>query len=317
MINVPLNRTLFHFDFGSLFVNPKNRKLKGSLEGKGLRSSGLEPRLVKAFILSFLMNTFSRNFAEHGFCHVDGLFSDSDLSEIEAFFEAYKESGGSVFDAGSRYEEIDPAERQVRAMHPHRYSEKARAWFLNPAVMDVLKELLGSEAFGTQTMYYYKPPGAKGQGMHQDNFYLLASPATCIAAWTPIDDATEDNGCLWVVPGSHRHDIHCPKAKSGGKWFNYGDSHINPFPRDAKPVPVPVRRGQTLFFGGHLIHGSGPNRTKDRSRRTFIGHYVSESTDSLAEFYHPILDRHGETVSSVAVHSGGGPCGDGWTGATH
>jgi hypothetical protein len=40
----------------------------------------------------------------------------------------------------------------------------------------------GSEAYAAQSMYYYKPPGAKGQGMHQDNFYLLASPATCIAA---------------------------------------------------------------------------------------------------------------------------------------
>jgi ectoine hydroxylase-related dioxygenase (phytanoyl-CoA dioxygenase family) len=203
-------------------------------------------------------------------------------------------------------------------MHPHRYSDRARDWLLNPGVMDVLAALLGSEACAAQSMYYYKPPGARGQGMHQDNFYLLASPATCMAAWTPVDDATEANGCLWVVPGSHRHDIHCPDDKKQQRtWRNYGDSHIHPFPRDQKPIPVPVKRGETLFFGGNLIHGSGPNRTKDRFRRTFIGHYCSEATDSIAEFYHPILDRHGNTVSNVSVHAGGGPCGDGWTGATH
>ncbi|HKJ90301.1 MAG TPA: phytanoyl-CoA dioxygenase family protein [Oceanipulchritudo sp.] len=264
-----------------------------------------------------LMSPHRAKFEEEGFCHLDGLFTESELKEIEAFFEEYKHNGGAVFDAGSTYEEIDPGKRQVRAMHPHRYSERAKGWFLNPAVMDVLAELLGKEAFGAQTMYYYKPPGAKGQGMHQDNFYLLSKPANCIAAWTPIDDSTEVNGCLWVVPGSHRHDIHCPETNKNGSWNSYGDSHINPFPRDARPVPVPVKRGQTLFFGGNLIHGSGPNRTRDRCRRTFISHYVDETTESLAQFYHPVLDRHGNTVSRVEVHAGGGPCGDGWMGATH
>jgi ectoine hydroxylase-related dioxygenase (phytanoyl-CoA dioxygenase family) len=263
------------------------------------------------------MNDYEAKYKSEGYCIVDGLFAEATLRAIEDFFEEYKHHGGAVFDRGTTYEEIDPAKRQARAMHPHRHSEQVRGWFLNPAVMDVLVELLGREALGAQTMYYYKPPGAKGQGMHQDNFYLLAAPATCIAAWTPIDDATEENGCLWVVPGSHRHDIHCPKVGESKPWNNYGDSHINPFPRETKPVPVPVNRGQTLFFGGNLIHGSGPNRSKDRCRRTFIGHYVDAATQSLAQFYHPILDRHGNTLSSINVHAGGGPCGDGWMGAAH
>lgn len=263
------------------------------------------------------MKDYRKEFAELGYCRLDGLFSEQTLQEIEAFFEEYKRSGAAVFDGGMRFEEQDPALRQVRALHPHRYSRRVQDWMLAPPVMDVLRELLGKEALGAQTMYYYKPPGAKGQGMHQDNFYLLASPATCIAAWTPVDDATEENGCLWVVPGSHRHDIHCPKEGARTTWLGYGDSHINPFPRETRPVPVPVKRGQTLFFGGNLIHGSGPNRTSDRFRRTFIGHYVDDATESLARFYHPILDRHGNTVSSVEVHAGGGPCGDGWMGASH
>ena len=263
------------------------------------------------------MNQERADFEEKGYTCVTGLYSEEELNGIEEFFEAYKQNGHAVFDSGSRFEEIDPAQRQVRAMHPHRYSEKVRHWFLKDSVMDTLAALLGKEALGAQTMYYYKPPGAKGQGMHQDNFYLLAQPANCIAAWTAIDDAVEDNGCLWVVPGSHIDAIHCPKGNREAKWRDYGDSHINPFPRDRKPVPVPVKRGQTLFFGGQLIHGSGPNRTKERFRRTFIGHYVDETTTSIANFYHPVLDRKGSIVSKVEVTTGGGPCGDGWVGAQH
>jgi len=142
------------------------------------------------------------------------------------------------------------------------------------------------------------------------------APATCIAAWTPIDDADLENGCLYVVPGSHKGNILCPESKSE-RWFGYGDSHISQFPREAKPIAVPVTRGQTIFFGGNLIHGSGPNRTTDRYRRTFIGHYVSESSDQLSKFYHPVLNMKGEVVSHVAEATGGGPCGDEWKGSVH
>ncbi len=255
-------------------------------------------------------------FDRDGYCVADDLFTESELQDIEDFFERYKKSGAEAFDGGTPYEEIDLTKRQVRALHPHRYSRKALDWFTNPKVAALLETLLGRPALGAQTMYYYKPPGARGQGMHQDNFYLLASPATCIAAWTAIDDATLDNGCLYVVPGSHRGGILCPEGEEE-RWMEYGDSHISKFPRDTQPVPVPVRRGQTMFFGGNLIHGSGPNRTPDRFRRTFIGHYVDEATETLARFYHPIVSMNQETVSHVAEYAGGGPCGDGWRGSVH
>lgn len=257
-----------------------------------------------------------QQFDELGYCIVPGLFSEVELQEIERFFEEYKHKGGGVFDGGSHFEEIDAAKRQVRAMHPHRHSRKAMEWLLNPKVAMTLEELLSKPPLGAQTMYYYKPPGAKGQGMHQDNFYLLAKPATCIAAWTAIDSADLDNGCLWVVPGSHRDGIYCPE-EGVERWMNYGDSHITKFPRETKPVAVPVKRGETIFFGGNLIHGSGPNRTGDRSRRTFIGHYIDEASEQVSKFYHPVVNMKGEVVTHVVNATGGGPCGDGWEGQLH
>jgi phytanoyl-CoA hydroxylase len=266
--------------------------------------------------LSPLKSEQESQFQESGYCVVDGIFSTKELAEIEVFFEEYRNCGSKVFDGGSGYEEIDISKRQLRAMHPHRYSKKVQEWFLHPGVVAILETLLGKAPLGVQTMYYFKPPGAKGQGMHQDNFYLLAAPATCIAAWTAIDEADLDNGCLWVVPQSQKHAILCPE-NGGEKWMNYGDSHITKFPRDQKPVPVVVPKGSTMFFGGNLIHGSGPNRTKDRSRRTFIGHYIDEASEQVAKFYHPVLNARGETVRHLRVPEGGGPCGDGWLGATH
>ena len=258
-----------------------------------------------------------QQFEDLGFCIVADLFTESEISEIEAFFEDFKQNGPEgVYDGDRRYEDVDFTKRQVRAMHPHRYSAKVREWYLNPNVAAVLEELLGKPPLGTQTMYYFKPPGARGQGMHQDNFYLVAKPSTCIAAWTAIDSADLDNGCLWVVPQSHRKDILCPE-EGGEPWLGYGDGHITKFPRDTRPIPVPIPRGSTMFFGGNLIHGSGPNRTTNRSRRAFIGHYIDSASEEVARVYHPVLDMQGNVVNSVKVAQGGGPCGGLWHGGVH
>lgn len=244
---------------------------------------------------------------EHGAVLVEGLYTEDQLSAIEQFFEDFKNEK-AIFDGSEHYTEEVKAQRQVRALHPHRFSSQVKEWFLEPRVAYVLEALLEKPPLGAQTMYYYKPPGASGQAMHQDNHPLAAAPAACIGVWTAIDDADEDNGCLRVALGSHRLKLICPEGELAKTPREYGVSHISHFPREYKPVPIPVMRGQTLLFHGHTIHGSGPNRTTDRYRRTFIGHYVDQATEEIAEFYHPLLNMQGEDISGVKASVSGGLC---------
>ncbi len=278
---------------------------------------------LKCFCMQPLSDEHKLSFRENGYCVVDGIFSPAELDGIERFFEEWKDSPDAYFESSGdlfskvRLDEVDSSKFQVRAVHPHRFHKQVVDWFTNTRVASVLEELLGKPPLGAQTMYYFKPPGASGQGMHQDNFYLLAKPATCIAAWTPIDDADEENGCLLVTPGSHRRKLLCT-GDGGESWTVNPGGTIGHFPPGQKPVPVPVKRGETMFFGGNLIHGSGPNRSRSRWRRTFIGHYIDHATESLSRFYHPILNMRGDVVSTVAEHTGGGPCGDAvWEGKVH
>src|SRR5688500_14547447 len=106
--------------------------------------------------ISLLNEMQKRQFADFGYCVVDGLFTKAEISEIEDFFEEFKLRGGEVFDGGVPYEEVDRTKRQVRAMQPHRYSERAKGWLINPNVASVLEELLGCPALAVQTMYYFK-----------------------------------------------------------------------------------------------------------------------------------------------------------------
>ena len=67
--------------------------------------------------------------------------------------------------------------------------------------------------------------------------------------------------------------------------------------------------GDVLFFNGQLIHGSFPNTTTDRFRRTLVGHYIEGRAQQVAAFDHPVLRMDGTVVEEIGVSSDGGECG--------
>jgi phytanoyl-CoA hydroxylase len=134
-----------------------------------------------------------------------------------------------------------------------------------------------------------------------------------VAAWTAIDRTDRQNGCMMVVPGSHRGNILCQEKGDTSVSFTPGVTRIPP---GLKAVEVPMEPGDTLFFGGSIIHGSGSNRSQDRFRRSFIGHYASGSLDRISKFYLPLVRMDG-TEREVSANQGGGACGQDWEGALH
>src|ERR1700761_3986312 len=80
-----------------------------------------------------------QQFRDQGYCVVAGLFSEAEIAQIEAFFEDFKRNGMKVYENGMGYEETDITKHQLRAMHPHRHSDKVREWFLHPRVAAVLE----------------------------------------------------------------------------------------------------------------------------------------------------------------------------------
>ena len=207
----------------------------------------------------------------------------------------------------------DPLQAYPRMMHPHRQSGVLQSFLLHPRLGVALGQLLGEPAIATQSMFYWKPAGARGQALHQDNFYLKVHPGTCLAAWVAIDPADRENGGLNVVPGSHDMDLFCPEEADPEVSFT---REFVPVPSGLVPVAPDLAAGDVLFFGGNLIHGSEPNRTTDRFRRSFICHYIGESARELSRWYRPIYRFDGSEVT-VDDATGGGPCGDVVVGGPH
>jgi ectoine hydroxylase-related dioxygenase (phytanoyl-CoA dioxygenase family) len=199
----------------------------------------------------------------------------------------------------------DPLVKYPRMLQMHRWDETSLRWLLDRRIGAVLTDLLGAEPFAVQTMIYFKPPGARGQALHQDNYYLRAQPGTCIAAWMALDEIDEANGCLNVVPGSQAWPILCTTQANIQESFT--DITV-PIPEGTPVVPARMAPGDVLFFNGQLVHGSFANRTADRFRRSLIGHYIQGDAQQVAKHYHPALRFDGSVVE-LAISPQGSQCG--------
>lgn len=241
-----------------------------------------------------------------GYIVARNLFS---RAEAEGFIDHYmrlRASGTYPGDfAGVDPQSQDPLKRYPRMIHMHRWDEVSLRWLLEPRLRACLHALLGSDPYAVQTMLYFKPPGARGQALHQDQFYLRVQPGTCIAAWMALDPCDEENGCMQVVPGSQNLPLLCTQKADTTQSFT--DVTV-PVPSNMKIVPVIMEPGDVLFFNGSLIHGSYPNRSRDRFRRSLIGHYIVGDAEKVAQFYHPVLRMDGTAVE-LGVSEHGGPCG--------
>ncbi len=254
-------------------------------------------------------------YADTGFAVARGLLSPDEVETIRQTFMQANEHGpveglSEIKRAGEGYDPTDPLAFYPRMMHPHKHPDKpvgrvAMRYMLDPRIGRVLRRLLGDEPIAAQSMFYFKPPGARGQAMHQDNFYLRVRPGTCIAAWCAIDDADEGNGGMVVVPGSDKLDLICPEQADTRRYFT--TEHI-PTPAGMTEQPVRLKAGDVLFFNGSLIHGSTPNSSADRFRRSLIFHYVPQSCSEVGQWYRPLYRFDGTTVErDQSLMSG--PCG--------
>jgi phytanoyl-CoA hydroxylase len=248
-----------------------------------------------------------RTFDQQGFLVARSLFDSMEATFWRDHFMRLREAGAYPGDVlGVDPSSNDPLRKYPRMIHMHRWDEVARDWLLAPRLAQALSTLLsGLEPFAVQTMVYFKPPGARGQAPHQDQYYLRADPGTCIAAWMALDPCDEENGCLEVVPGSHDWPVLCTIDADTTQSFT--DVTV-PLPDDAQLVPVPMEPGDVLFFNGSLVHGSKPNRSA-RFRRALIGHYIQGNAREVARWYHPVLRMDGREVE-FEQSLGGGPCGE-------
>ncbi|HZM29495.1 MAG TPA: phytanoyl-CoA dioxygenase family protein [Acidimicrobiales bacterium] len=149
----------------------------------------------------------------------------------------------------------------------------------SPALTGLLAGLIGPGIDCFLSQFIFKNPGAWGQPWHQDSYYFAFEPARPVVGVSlAVTPATTSNGCLHVLPGSHRDPIHThvPDRRPGA---NIG--YVEIVDRDVSgAVAMPMDPGDLLVFDSHLVHRSSDNVT-DGLRAAMTYHFAATGTRDL------------------------------------
>ena len=136
---------------------------------------------------------------------------------------------------------------------------------------DIAKKINISKPLLLQSMYIFKQPNIGGEVVcHQDSTFLYTEPESAVGFWVALEDASIDNGCLWVAPGGHKGPLR--------KLFTKIDNvmtlkTLDNTPFEETTTPLEVKKGSLVLLHGRLPHYSCEN-TSNKSRHAYTLHVI-------------------------------------------
>ena len=222
-------------------------------------------------------------FIDNGYLAVPNLLSKSEIEELRqdtVSLARGKYECDSLKPLPESVSDEDAIGRILCIHQPHFVSETIEKYVKHPKICGILSQITAAHlpfwdgsVKCMQSMLFVKPPNFQGQAWHQDEIYIPTRDRSLIGAWIAMDDANVENGCLWVLPGSHRQGYLYPQR-----------NHENPdefdFAQESygfdgfSEVPIEVETGALVFFNGYLLHRSRKNRG-NTFRRVLVNHYCN------------------------------------------
>lgn len=197
-------------------------------------------------------------------------FLDS-ADKIRFFFEkgAFDEHGNLRF----------PKEKSLNKIgHALHYKDPIFAEISNSSkIIDLAKKLKISDPLLLQSMYIFKQPFIGDEVIpHQDNTYVHVKDHPITGFWFALQDATIENGCLWVIPGGHKTPLKS-RMKRHGDEISFDIFDDSPWELE-KMIPLEVPRGSVIVLHGLLPHMSKENLSP-KSRHAYTLHLMSSEHD--------------------------------------
>lgn len=157
----------------------------------------------------------------------------------------------------------------------------------SPAIRDRITSIVGNDLLLWRTMFFSKESGGKLIPWHQDFDGWLIEPMMVVSAWLAIDEVTQDNGCVDVIPSSHRQFY--PFAPSPADVMDGFPQMADPNTFDeSNVVSMTLKPGQFFLFNERILHRSMPNVTANR-RLGMAMRYIPTLVRTLDPEDRPIL----------------------------
>lgn len=227
----------------------------------------------------------AQSYINHGYVLVAGLISEEEITEIKT--ELIKINRGEYPCESIAPVEDTPTDDEMltRYMYigePHVLSPAIAKYMTHSGICRVLDVVVGAHIpfwNGTykcmQTMAVSKRPGGNGSPWHQDEHPIPTRDRSLTGLWIPLEDTTTENGCLWVIPDSHKSGIIYERYP-----HNLPDVDSMTIARgfdDTGAFPIEMKAGSVLFFNGYLLHSSKKNRSAGH-RPALTMHYCTSAS---------------------------------------
>ena len=230
-----------------------------------------------------LTDAQAASYDELGYVVIEDVFDAATVSEVLAEIDPLEREleerlrqaeGGKAF--------IARADEITFTTHLVTRSERLRRFVASPPLLDLCADLIGPDVrlYWDQAVYK-KPDTAESFPWHQDNGYAYVEPQQYLTCWIALTDATEHNGCPWVVPGLHR---------GGTLRHRLTDTGLVCLGDTPDAVAAPARAGSIVVFSSLTPHCTGPNTT-DGVRKAYIVQYAPDGAEVLSGTDRDHLDR--------------------------
>ena len=173
----------------------------------------------------------------------------------------------------------------------------------NPVILDAVESLIGGEIYANP-VYNTRPKvprvAAGAVPWHQDKSYWPGANANpVITVWVPLVDATLENGCLHVMPRTHRQKLlsYHYEQVTGTRYLELDAEHLG---KEKEPLPLPVNKGDVILFNDRCIHCSTPN-TSDHVRWAIDLRYQPTGQDPMLTMGVGFLARSRKRPERVAT----------------
>jgi phytanoyl-CoA hydroxylase len=240
-----------------------------------------------------------RQLHEEGYFVLENVFTRAEMDALAGHIEAYQRRHEEALIAKGGAEGISRAGEISFTAFLAEADDNIRAFVLRPEFVAITTQLLGPDVdlYWNQSVFK-QPEGTKDFPWHQDDGYTPVEPSPYLTLWLALNDATVENGCISVLPGSYKRGL-LPHTPSPIGLVCYSNDAPD------QGVRVPLTAGSMAVFWSLTCHKSGPNISKG-TRKAYIIQYSHAGLKNLRTG-EVLTDRIPVARSGRSPHSGPHP----------
>lgn len=234
-----------------------------------------------------------KQYQNDGYIIFENLFTEAEMDRITVKIDKFdEESERALQEQGKNSANSHIIPGQINfTIRLNLLDKEIQQFAMQEKFADISTGLIGPEVqlYFDQSVYK-RPEANRDFPWHQDNGYVPIEPQHYVTCWLALEDASIENGCIWVLPGSHKQGLVEHKKTDVGWQCYFGED---------PGIPVELKKGSMVAFNSLLFHRSTPNRS-DKIRKGYILQYSqtgAKNPDTGVVFDNgPVIAKNGLSV---------------------